>query len=59
VDFFSRRCFFRAMPLLPGHKLAFRRKGNRKSEGEKEGLGIREKADAENWGKGEKDDRDF
>jgi hypothetical protein len=47
------------MPLLPGHKLAFRRKGNRKSEGEKEGLGIREKADAENWGKGEKDDRDF
>jgi hypothetical protein len=23
MDFFSRRCFFRATPLLPGHKLAF------------------------------------
>ncbi len=22
-EFFSRRCFFRATPLLPGHKLAF------------------------------------
>jgi hypothetical protein len=22
-DFFSRRCFLRATPLLPGHKLAF------------------------------------
>jgi hypothetical protein len=23
MDFFSRRCFFRATPSLPGHKLAF------------------------------------
>jgi hypothetical protein len=25
-QFFSRRCFFRATPLLPGHKLAFLQK---------------------------------
>jgi hypothetical protein len=23
MDFFSRRCFFRAKPLLPGHKIGF------------------------------------
>jgi hypothetical protein len=23
MDFFSRRCFLREMPLLPDHKLAF------------------------------------
>jgi len=26
MDFFSRRCFFRATPLLPGHKLALAEK---------------------------------
>ncbi len=30
------RCFFRATPFLPGHKLAFKRKGNPKlKEGKK------------------------
>jgi hypothetical protein len=23
MDFFPRRCFFREMPLLPGHKITF------------------------------------
>jgi len=26
AEFFPRRCFFRAMPLLPGHKLAWKHK---------------------------------
>jgi hypothetical protein len=26
MDFFSRRCFFRATPLLAGHKFAFPQK---------------------------------
>jgi hypothetical protein len=26
LEFFPRRCFFRAMPLLPGHKLGLEQK---------------------------------
>jgi len=37
MDFFSRRCFLRVTPFLPGHKFAFSQKGKNKSEGGKRG----------------------
>jgi len=33
MEFFPRRCFFRATPLLPGHKLGLVQKKDLKSEG--------------------------
>jgi hypothetical protein len=33
MEFFPRRCFFRATPLLPGHKLGLEQKKDLKSEG--------------------------
>jgi hypothetical protein len=35
LEFFPRRCFFRAMPLLPGRKLGFpKKKREQKGKGE-------------------------
>jgi len=33
MECFPRRCFFRATPLLPGHKLGLEQKKDLKSEG--------------------------
>jgi hypothetical protein len=33
MEFFPRRCFFPATPLLPGHKLGLVQKKDLKSEG--------------------------
>jgi hypothetical protein len=38
MDFFSRRCFFRATPLLLDHKLAFSQKRTKVNGGKEESL---------------------
>jgi hypothetical protein len=37
MEFLPRRCFFRATPLLPGHKLGLEQKKDLKSEGGQDG----------------------